>query len=116
MLHVNFTPFRILTSERLLLRQVTPEDLDQVFDIRSDGAIMKYISRPLAKNKQDALEHIQLITEGLKDNEFITWAITLKGDDKLVGMICLLRMQVKHFRTEIGYILHPGYHWKRNNG
>ena len=89
MLEVNFTPFPNLESERLLLRQITAGDVDQVYDIRSDAATMKYIPRPLAKNKQDALDHIQTITKGLEDNESITWAITLQEDDKLVGMICL---------------------------
>ena len=112
MLQVNFTPFPNLQSERLLLRQVTPVDVDQVYEIRSDTATMKYIPRPLAKNKQDALDHIQTITKGLEDNESIAWAITLKGDVKLVGIICLLRMQLKNFRTELGYVLHPDYHGK----
>ena len=112
MLEVNFTPFPVLQSERVLLRQVTLEDVDQVYEIRSYAATMKYIPRPRAQNKQDALEHIAMITKGVEDNEFITWAITQKGDDQLVGMICLIRMQLKNFRTEIGYILHPAYHRK----
>ena len=112
MLQVNFTPFPNLQSERLILRQITVEDVEQVYEIRSDAATMKYIPRPLAINKQDALDHIQTIMKGLEDNESVAWAITLTGDVKLVGIICLLRMQLKNFRTEIGYVLHPGYHGK----
>lgn len=112
MLQVNFTPFPILKSERLLLREITVDDVDQVFEIRSNPATMKYIPRPRAKSKQDALEHIHMIKEGLKDNEFITWAITHKGNDQLIGMICLLRMKLGNFRTEVGYLLHPDYQRK----
>lgn len=112
MLEVNFTPFPTLESQRLLLRQITPADVDQVYSIRSDAATMKYIPRPLAKNKQDALDHIQAITKGLEESESIAWAITFKDDDRLVGIICLLRMQLKNFRTEMGYVLHPNYHGK----
>lgn len=112
MLQVNFNPFPNLESERLLLREVTVADVNEVFDIRSDVQTMQYIPRPLAKTKQDALEHIQMLRKGVQDNEFINWAITFKDDDKLIGVICLLRMQLKNFRTEIGYALHPDFHRK----
>lgn len=112
MLLVSFNPFPNLESERLILREITPADVEEVFAIRSDVETMQYIPRPLAKNKQDALEHIQMLRKGVLDNEFITWAITFQGDSKLIGVICLLRMQLKNFRTEIGYALHPEFHGK----
>ena len=112
MLALSFDPFPLLESERLYLRDVTPEDVNEVFAMRSDPVTMKYIPRPLAQTKQDALDHITLIEKGRLANESINWGITLKGDGKLIGMICLLRMQLKNFRTEIGYILHPDFHGK----
>jgi [ribosomal protein S5]-alanine N-acetyltransferase len=110
MLQITFNPFPRLESERLLLRQVKPTDVEEVFAMRSDPATMQFIPRPLAETRQDALDHIEMISSGVEENEFINWGITLKGDDKLVGMICLLRMQLNNFRTEIGYILHPNFH------
>ena len=112
MLQVSFNPFPNLESERLILREVTEADVSEVFDIRSDALTMQYIPRPLAKTKQDALDHINMIKKGSLDNEFINWAISIKGDNKLVGMICLLRMQLQNYRSEIGYVLHPAYHGK----
>ena len=112
MLEISFNPFPRLESDRLILREITPGDVSEVFAMRSDPATMKYIPRPLAKTEQDALDHIAIIAKGLQDNESINWAITLRGDDRLVGMICLLRMQLSDFRTEIGYILHPDLHGK----
>ena len=109
MLKVSFNPFPDLESERLLLREVTEADVNEVFDIRSDAQTMQYIPRPLAKTKEDALDHIHMIRKGVLDDEFINWAITVKGDNKLTGMICLLRMQLHNYRSEIGYILHPAY-------
>ncbi|NEU09984.1 GNAT family N-acetyltransferase [Flavihumibacter sp. R14] len=112
MLQVSFTPFPVLESERLYLREITDQDVNEVFALRSDPATMRYIPRPLAKTQQDARDHISMISKGVSDNEFINWAIALKEDNKLIGMICLLRMQLKNFRTEIGYILHPDFHGK----
>jgi [ribosomal protein S5]-alanine N-acetyltransferase len=110
MLEVSFTPFPNLTTERLFLRQITPDDVEEVYAIRSDPETMRYIPRPLAKTREDAMAHIDMVSKALLDNESIVWAITCKEDNKLIGMICLLRFQLEHFRTELGYILHPAYH------
>ena len=110
MLEVNFTPFPNLTTERLLLRQLTPDDVEEVYEIRSDPETMRYIPRPLAKTREDAMAHIDMISKALLNNESVVWAIALKENNKLIGIICLLRFQLEHFRTELGYILHPAFH------
>jgi ribosomal-protein-alanine N-acetyltransferase len=113
MLEVSFNPFPVLETERLYLREITALDVNEVFALRSNPVTMQYIPRPLAKTQQDALDHINMISKGVADNDLITWAIALKEDNRLIGMICLLRMQLKNFRTEIGYILHPSFHGQR---
>ena len=112
MLQINFNPFPNLESDRLFFRQIIPGDVEEVFAIRSDAETMRYIPRPLAKTMQDALDHIEMVNKGIKDNNSINWGIVLKGNDKLAGMICLLRMKPENYRTEIGYILHPDFHGK----
>lgn len=110
MLQINFNPFPNLDSDRLFLRQIVAEDVNEIFAIRSDAEIMRYIPRPLAKSNQDALDHIEVVNKGIKDNEFINWAIALKENNMLIGMISLLRIKPQNFRTEIGYVLHPDFH------
>jgi len=109
-MEINFNPFPILNSTRLHLRPVSVNDVEEVFALRSNKEVMRYIPRPLAVTTQDALDHINVIIKGVEDNKAINWAITLAPNDKLIGMICLIRMQPENFRTEIGYILNPGYH------
>jgi len=112
MLQINFKPFPELESTRLKLRKVNETDVKEVFILRSDAGVMKYIPRPLAKDFQDALNHIEVINRGLAANQSINWAITEKGKDKLIGMICLVNLQLENYRTEIGYILNPQYQGK----
>jgi ribosomal-protein-alanine N-acetyltransferase len=104
-----FSPFPIFQTSRLLLRRITVQDVDEVFAIRSDVETMQYIPREPAKNKQDALDYIGIVSKGIEDNEFIHWAICLKEDSKLIGMICLIRFQPENYRTEVGYILSPEF-------
>nr|WP_294924596.1 GNAT family N-acetyltransferase [uncultured Flavobacterium sp.] len=112
MLHFNFTPFPIIETERLVLRQITNDDVNEIFELRSNPETMKYIPRPLAKTTEDALEHIATIEEKIILNEGINWGITLKGHERLLGMIGFYRMQPENFRSEIGYMLLPEFHGK----
>jgi ribosomal-protein-alanine N-acetyltransferase len=73
---------------------------------------MKYIPKPLVKTKEDARAHIAMIDEKIENNEGINWAITLKNEPKLIGLIGHYRIKPEHFRAEIGYMLLPEYHGK----
>lgn len=110
MLKFNFTPFPIIETERLLLKRITNDDVNEVFELRSNPETMKYIPRPLVKTTADALEHIAMIEEKIVTNVGINWGITLKGDPKLIGIIGYYRMQPENYRAEIGYMLSPEFH------
>ncbi|WP_310557860.1 GNAT family N-acetyltransferase [Flavobacterium sp.] len=112
MLDINFLPFQKLQSERLVLRRVVKEDVAEIFALRSDQEVMKYIPRPLLKTEEEAIAHITAIDEKIDSNEGINWAITQKGNSKLIGIIGHYILKPEHFRSEIGYMLLPEYHGK----
>lgn len=112
MLEFNFTPFPAIETERLLLRRVTTDDVNEVFELRSNPENMKYIPRPLSKSTDDALKLIAEIEDKIDTNIGINWGITLKDDTKLLGIIGYYRMQPENHRAEIGYILLPEFHGK----
>ena len=109
MLEINFHPFKNLESKRLLLRRVIETDVDEIFELRSNPETMKFIPRPLAKTKEDALVHFKTINENIENNKGINWAITLKGNPKLIGIIGHYRIQPENHRCEIGYMILPQY-------
>ena len=110
MLTINFSPFPNLETERLLLRRVDSNDIQEIFALRSNPETMKYIPRPLVKTDEDALEHIAMIDSKIDSNEGINWAITLKGNPKLIGVIGHYRIKPENYRAELGYMLLPEYH------
>ncbi|SHG75430.1 GNAT family N-acetyltransferase [Flavobacterium johnsoniae] len=112
MLEFNFNPFPVIETERLLLRRITNDDVNEVFELRSNPETMKFIPRPLVKDNEDALLHIAMIEEKIETNIGINWAITLKGNPKLLGIIGYYRMQPENYRAEIGYMLSPDFHGK----
>ena len=112
MLQINFTPFHELETERLLLRRVVESDVNEVFALRSNAETMQYIPRPLVTSNEEALEHIRMIEDKIVADEGINWAITLKGNSKLLGIIGHYRIKPEHYRSEIGYMLLPDYQGK----
>nr|WP_091474130.1 GNAT family N-acetyltransferase [Flavobacterium swingsii] len=112
MIMSSFLPFKDLESERLLLRQITSNDVNEVFALRSNPETMKYIPRPLVTTTDDAMDHIKMIQDKIEKNEGINWAITLKDNPKMIGIIGHYRIRWEHFRSEIGYMLLPEYQGK----
>lgn len=108
-LHVNFTPFPELRTQRLVLRQVVPQDADEMLFLRSDPTIMKYMDREPLHNTGEAALFIRMITDSLNRAEGITWGISLHDDPRLLGTIGFWRLMKEHYRAEIGYLLHPDF-------
>jgi len=112
MLELNLHPFTPIETERLLLRQLTPEDAGDIFTLRSNKGVMAFIQRPIAQSIEDAEALIQRIATGFENNDGITWAMTPKGENRVIGTMALWRIIKEHYRAEIGYMLHPDYHGK----
>ena len=109
MLTLNFNPFHDLETERLLLRRVDNNDYKEVLALRSNPETMKYIPRPLLKNEEEAFAHIAMIENKIINKEGINWAITIKDDPSLIGIIGHYRIQVENYRAEIGYMILPEF-------
>lgn len=113
MLTPNFSPFPNLTTERLLLRELTLADAPAVMRLRGNPDVMQYINRPLALTLADAEAWINIVTEALQKTDGISWCVCLKEDPSVhVGNIGLWRLEKENYRAEIGYMLEPSLHGK----
>lgn len=101
----NFTPFPVLRTENLTLRQLSIDDRQSVFALRSDTEINKYLDRQPGKTVEDAVSFINGINDNIKKNNSIYWAITLTKTKTFVGTICLFDFSSKKNSCEIGYEL-----------
>lgn len=109
MLHRTFTPFPILTTERLTLRQLSIKDEQEIFILRSDSNINKYLDRQTANTIDDARNFIKKITENINNNDSLYWAITFSNKHTLIGTICLFSFSDENDFCEIGYELLTHY-------
>lgn len=104
----NLNTFPILSTERLILRQLSDSDVQEIFILRSDTLINKYLGRQPSKTLDDASKFI----EKIKNNSFTYWGISKKGNEKLVGTICLFGVSEEQKKCEIGYELLTEYQGK----
>ena len=113
MMQPNFTPFPDLTTERLLLREITKKDTPEIFLLRSNAAVYQFLGKEPATSLKEAEDFIELINNNTRNNEAILWGIVLKEDPlKVIGTICFWRLDNHNYRAEIGYALLPAW-WRK---
>jgi [ribosomal protein S5]-alanine N-acetyltransferase len=101
-------PFPILATERLALRQLQHTDDQEIFTLRSDSEINKYLDRQLANTIDDARNFIDKIIK----NNALYWAVTLSDKNILVGTCCLFGFSEENTKCEIGFELLTSFQGK----
>ncbi|RZK55776.1 MAG: N-acetyltransferase [Pedobacter sp.] len=105
MLNRSFNPFPILKTERLILRQLEISDEQEIFVLRSDSEINKYLDRPVSSSVKDARNFINKINEFISTNVALYWAINSIANNGLIGTICLYGFSDENASCEIGFEL-----------
>ncbi len=108
----NFTTFPELTTNRLTLRQLKPDDVKAIYNLRSSKEINRLITRKTPKNLNDASEFITMIHKGFQNQKNVFWALILKETQQLIGTIVFHRISIDTNYAEIGYELNPTFHKK----
>jgi ribosomal-protein-alanine N-acetyltransferase len=110
MLTINLNGLERLETEGLVLRKMNADDVDALFAIRTNDDVLHFIQKEKASSKSAMVELIENINKNWEENNAITWAITQKPNDVLIGSIGFWRIDKENHRAEIGYALHPDYH------
>ena len=101
--------FPTLTTKRLTLRQPLESDAHEIFLLRSDTIVNKYLGRHPTQTIEEGLSFIRKVNENFKNDAGLYWAITKTDNEKLIGTICLFDFSAEGKKCEIGYELLPGY-------
>ena len=112
MMEKNFTPFPVLNTARLTLRQLRSNDDNEIFALRSNESVNKYLDRPPCKSIDDARNFIKKINENIQRNGLVYWATTLSSTGELIGTVCLFNFSEDVLASEIGYEVLPDYQGK----
>ena len=94
-----------LVGKRLCLRPPRHTDVDALFALFSDPAVMRYWSRPPMTDRAEAEALVTRFVDGFESREALTWIVASPDDDAAIGTCTLFRFEPRHRRAEIGYSL-----------
>ena len=93
-----------LESERLLLRNILPQDKDFIVSLWTDPEVTKYLGGP--REKEQMLRGIQYNIENPYQDEYDLWVLVNKSDGKPVGHCGLLKKEVEGItEVEVIYVI-----------
>ncbi|WP_152365325.1 GNAT family N-acetyltransferase [Microlunatus speluncae] len=107
----DFSTFPTLTSDRLVLRELSPDDAADLFVWRSDPVVQKYNSEPM-RAVAEAAALIEELRQEYASRTGIPWAVTLRDEGRAVGLFGFAGWERGHRRADIGYDLRRDY-WGR---
>ena len=105
--------FPVLETKRLLLRQITLADAENLFSFFSDPQVMRFYDCEAFASIQEAIGIIQRFAEWFERQNGFRWGIALKTEPATLIGTCGLFAWHKPYRiATLGYELTPPY-WRR---
>jgi [ribosomal protein S5]-alanine N-acetyltransferase len=103
----NFKDFPGLVSERLIIRKITLNDANDIFEFTSLPETSEILTWYPHTTLQVTSSFIKSIIEKYEKNEASQWAIELKNEKKVIGIAGFIQFFPEHNRGEIAYVLSP---------
>ncbi|MBB6053623.1 GNAT family N-acetyltransferase [Armatimonas rosea] len=107
-------PFPTLTTKRLVLRELTRADADDVFAFRSDPVVQQYDESPMT-SRDEALAFIDDIRAIRPTQTFLGWGVALRASNQVIGVVALWDWDRAKRQAELGYGL-AKEHWGQGLG
>ena len=99
----------IVTTERLGLRELEPDDLDALSQVLGDPVAMRYYPAPFDRNRVAAW--IEWARRSYRENGFGLWAVIRRSDGRFLGDCGPMLQPVEgELIPEVGYHIVPSEH------
>jgi ribosomal-protein-alanine N-acetyltransferase len=111
-LDVVFLTFPELRTERLVLRELHPDDAEYLFAVLGDEEVTQFYDDEVFQDVSQAREQIEAWAAGFRARRCIRWGIALRESGQMVGTCGYYGFHGWHRRAGIGYELARSV-WKR---
>ncbi|WP_028605603.1 GNAT family N-acetyltransferase [Ottowia thiooxydans] len=105
-------PFPTLTTDRLILRQTSLADVDSLFRMFSDPAVVEFYDIEALQNRVQAEEIIDLHHRLFESKRGVRWGIALRESGTLVGTAGFFGKIEAYSSALLGYDLSP-VQWRK---
>ncbi|WP_163102231.1 GNAT family N-acetyltransferase [Peribacillus alkalitolerans] len=102
-----FSDLPELQTDRLKLRKLTMNDIEDIFTYASDDEVSKYVTWDSHRTLIDTKSYLNFVLGQYEKHQLAPWGIELKENPGIIGTIDFVSWQPKHNRAEIGYVLAP---------
>lgn len=105
----DFSYFPTLRTQRLILREIAPEDDAAIFAIRGDYEVTRLNTGEAFHRVEQAAALIRSIRNAYFEQSELRWGITLKGENVVIGMCGYNYWVRRDYRGCVGYDLARAY-------
>ena len=99
----------IITTPRLVLRWISEDDIDNLYEIFSNSEVMRYWSTVPLPNQAAAAELQREIAEGNESEKMFKWGLALRDSNIVIGTTTLFNLNLDNGRAELGYAMGRAY-------
>ena len=107
---MDWTHFPTIDANRISLRWISRRDVDALYNIFSNPEVMRYWSTPPLPDRDAAVDLMNEIQEGFRQQSMLKWGVARRADDALIGTTTLYNLDFSNRRAEMGYAL-GREHW-----
>ncbi|CAM3108517.1 GNAT family protein [Paenibacillus sediminis] len=104
-----YTDLPVLETERLILRKLRLEDLEDMYSYASDEELTKYVTWDTHQSMSDTEQFMNYVLQQYANKSVAPWAIEYKQNGKMIGTIDFVWWKPDHKIAEIGYVLSKDY-------
>ena len=107
---MNSNTLPIITTERVVLRWISEDDIDSLFEVFSDPQVARYWSAPPYTDRVQAVKLQREIAAGNETNTMMKWGLALRDSNRVIGTTTLFNLNLDNGRAELGYAMGRA-HW-----
>lgn len=105
----DFASFPTLTTKRLRLRQLRHDDAEAIIALFSSPDVLRFLNQEPTDSVEKAIGLINWLNGTFDKHESLQWAITLQGEDRLIGTCGNYAWDQENRHIDVGYHMLPSY-------
>ena len=107
-----FDDLPTLETERLILRKITFDDIEDMFEYCSNDEVTKYVTWETHQSIAETKEFVKIAHSQYVDKMVAPWAIEYKENGKMIGTVDFVWWRPAHRNAEIGCVISQDY-WSK---
>ncbi|KGE19774.1 GNAT family N-acetyltransferase [Paenibacillus wynnii] len=100
-----FGDFPTLETERVILRKLTMDDAEDMYEYASDSEVAKYTTWEAHNSIEDSVGFLNFLIQKYNNKQLAPWGIMLKSNQKVIGTCGYMNWIPQINRAELAYAL-----------